>query len=102
MWNVISVRKSRTFTFSLKGSPSQLIWGFPGGSDGKESTANAEDVGSVPGLGRPLEKGVTIHSSSLAWGILWTELPGRLLSMELQRVGKESDTTELTLSLWLL
>ena len=25
---------------------------FPGGSDGKESTCNAEDKGSVPGLGR--------------------------------------------------
>ena len=26
--------------------------GFPGGSDGKESTCNAEDLDSVPGLGR--------------------------------------------------
>ena len=26
--------------------------GFPGGSDGKESTCNAEDLGSIPGLGR--------------------------------------------------
>ena len=25
---------------------------FPGGSDGKESTCNAGDLGSVPGLGR--------------------------------------------------
>ena len=25
---------------------------FPGGSDGKESACNAEDVGSIPGLGR--------------------------------------------------
>ena len=27
-------------------------WGFPGGSDGKESTCNAADLGSIPGLGR--------------------------------------------------
>ena len=27
-------------------------WGFPGGSAGKESTCNAEDLGSIPGLGR--------------------------------------------------
>ena len=27
--------------------------GFPGGSDGKESTCDAADLGSVPGLGRP-------------------------------------------------
>ena len=25
---------------------------FPGGSDGKESTCNARDVGLIPGLGR--------------------------------------------------
>ena len=25
---------------------------FPGGSDGKESTCNTGDLGSVPGLGR--------------------------------------------------
>ena len=25
---------------------------FPGGSDGKESACNAEDPGSIPGLGR--------------------------------------------------
>ena len=28
------------------------IWGFPGGSAGKESSNNAEDLGSIPGLGR--------------------------------------------------
>ena len=28
------------------------IWGFPGGSDGKESTCNAENLGSIPGSGR--------------------------------------------------
>ena len=26
--------------------------GFPGGSAGKEPTCNAEDLGSIPGLGR--------------------------------------------------
>ena len=26
--------------------------GFPGGSDGKESACNAEDVGLIPWLGR--------------------------------------------------
>ena len=28
------------------------ILGFPGGSDCKESTCNAGDLGSIPGLGR--------------------------------------------------
>ena len=43
---------------------------FSGGSDGKESTCNVGDVGSIPGWGDPLEKGMAIHSSSLAWRIL--------------------------------
>ena len=34
----------------------------------------------------PLEKGTAIHSSILAWRISWTEEPGRLQSMGLQRV----------------
>ena len=29
---------------------------FPGGLDGKESTSNAGDLGSIPGLGRSLGK----------------------------------------------
>ena len=27
-------------------------WGFPGGSEGKESACNAGDLGSIPGSGR--------------------------------------------------
>ena len=34
----------------------------------------------------PLEKGMATHSSILTWIIPWTEEPGRLQSMELQRV----------------
>ena len=34
----------------------------------------------------PPKKGITTHSSILAWRILWTEEPGGLQSMELQRV----------------
>ena len=37
--------------------------------------------------GDPLEKGMTTHSSILAWRIPWTEEPGGLESMGLQRVG---------------
>ena len=33
-----------------------------------------------------LDEGVAIHSSDLAWRIPWTEEPGGLQSMELQRV----------------
>ena len=37
----------------------------------------------------PLEKGIAIHSSILAWRIPWTEEPDRLQSMGLQRVGHD-------------
>ena len=60
--------------------------GFPGGSDIKESAYNAGDLDSVPGLRRPLEKGMATHISILAWRIPWTEEPGGLQSMGLQRV----------------
>ena len=36
-----------------------------------------------------LEKGIATHYSILAWRIAWTEEPGRLQSMELQRVGHD-------------
>ena len=37
----------------------------------------------------PLEKGMAIHSSILAWRIPWTEEPGKLQSIGLQRVGHD-------------
>ena len=70
-------------------------WGFPGGSDGKESACNAEDMGdmgSIPGSGRfpgggngnrllysclanPMDKGAwwaTIHKVANIWTLLST------------------------------
>ena len=35
-----------------------------------------------------LERGMATHSSILAWKISWTEEPGELQSMGLQRVGQ--------------
>ena len=37
----------------------------------------------------PLEKGKATRSSIPAWRIPWTEEPGRLQSMGLQRVGRD-------------
>ena len=37
----------------------------------------------------PLEKEMAIHSSTIARKIPWTEEPGRLQSMESQRVGHD-------------
>jgi len=64
---------------------------FPGGSDSKKkSTFNAGNLGLVGkiflGWEDPLEKGMTTHSSVLAWRILWTEEPGGLQFMGSQRV----------------
>ena len=41
------------------------------------------------GLEDPLEKGMTTQSSTLAWRIPWTEEPGGVLSMRLQRAGHD-------------
>ena len=48
--------------------------GFPGGSDSRESTCNAGDVGWED----PLEKEMVTNSSILSWRTPWTEEPGRL------------------------
>ena len=52
--------------------------GFPGGSDGEESAGNTGNLGSIPGLERPPEKGMATHSGILAWRIPWVEEPGGL------------------------
>ena len=41
----------------------------------------------------PLEKGMATHSSILAWRIPWTEKPGGLQTMGLQRVRHDLATT---------
>ena len=45
------------------------------------------DLGSFPGWEDLLEEGMATHSSILAWRMPWTEEPGRLQSIESQRVG---------------
>ena len=59
-------------------------WGFPGGSDGKESACNAGDLGLIPQMGKILGEGY--HSSVPACRIPWTEEPGGLQSMRLQTI----------------
>ena len=44
---------------------------------------------SILGSGDALDKGMAIHSSILAWRIPWTEEPGVLQSMGLQRAGHD-------------
>ena len=42
---------------------------FPGGSDGKESACNVEDLGLILGWEDLLEEGLATHSSIPAWRI---------------------------------
>ena len=70
------------------------IWlGFPGGSDGKESAYKAGDLDSVLELRRSSggEHGSPLQHS---WPgeFPWTEQPGGLQSMGLQRVGLDQAT----------
>ena len=53
---------------------------------GKKSACNAGDEDLIPMSEDLLEEGMATHSSILAWGIPWTEEPGELQSLGLQRV----------------
>ena len=64
-----------TFTHSITGS-----------SAGKESAFNEGDLGPIPGLGRSPGKGHGNPLQFLPRESPWTEEPGRLQSMGLQRV----------------
>ena len=44
-----------------------MYWGFPDGSDAKEFSCNAGDLGSIPGLGRSPGKG---HDNPLQYSFL--------------------------------
>ena len=64
---------------------------FPGGSDGKESTCNAGDLGSIPGLGRSHGEG---HNNPLQYSCLENPHGQRSLVDYSPRGCRESDTTE--------
>ena len=73
--------------YTLKSTGSYV---FPDGSEGKEPTWNAGGQRRCrfdPRVReRPLEKKMATHSIMLAWRNPWTEEPGGLQSMLLQRV----------------
>ena len=47
----------QSFQVSCTGRRILYHWGFPGGSDGKESACSAGDLGSIPWWGRSLGEG---------------------------------------------
>ena len=63
------------------------MWGFPGGSDGKEYACNAEDQ-TVLGSGRSPREATATHSSIPAWRIPQTEEPGGLESLQCEELDK--------------
>ena len=68
-------------------SISKSIYGFPGGSDGKESACNTGDPGLIPGSGRSPGEG---NGNPLQYSCLENPMevePGGLQSMGSQRVG---------------
>ena len=68
------------FSIKVKFIKEVTLGKFACGSAGKESTINAGDLGSIPGLGRSPGEGK--GSSILVWRIPWT-----VLSVGSQRVG---------------
>ena len=66
------------------------VMGFPGGSDSKESACNAEDPGSIPGLGRLPGEG---NGNPLQYSCLGNPMDRGDWRASVQDVTKESDTT---------
>ena len=69
-----------SFTFSLDFPVAQMVNNLPVRQETRVQSLGWEV---------PLEKAMVIHSSILAWRIPWTEKPGGLQSMGLQRVGHD-------------
>ena len=68
------------------------VLGFPGGLLVKNPPAMQKPQEMrVQSLGweNPLEEGMATHYSILAWRISWTEEPGGLQSLGMQRVGHD-------------
>ena len=55
------------FTWRRDKLVTPVFLGFPGGSDGKESSCNAGDWIQSLGWEDPLEEGMATHTSILAW-----------------------------------
>ena len=65
-------------------------WGFPGGSDGKESACNAGDMGLIPGSGRSPGEG---NSNPLRYPCLENPIDRGAWQAIVHGGRKESDTT---------
>ena len=78
---IISETKVETMFYMTKTSPvAQIVKRLPTMRETWDRSLGRED---------PLEKEMATHSSILTWKTPWTEEPGRLLSMGLQRIGHD-------------
>ena len=64
--------------------------GFPGGSVGKESACNAGDLGSVPGLGRSLERGTHGYPLRASWTTVYGVTKSHIQLTDFPQGGKET------------
>ena len=62
------------YVWLQNGPPLWVQMGFPGSSDGKDSTCSVGDLGSIPGLGRFPERG---HGNPLQYSCLENSMDGR-------------------------
>ena len=69
----------------------QTFLGFPGGSESKESTCNAQDPGSIPGPGRSPGRG---HGDPLQYSCLENPMDGGAWRATVHGGCKESDKSE--------
>ena len=78
--------------FRLVGKRKFRLVGLPRWLSGKESARNARDTGDTgltPGSGRSPGEGQDNPLQHSLWRIPWTEKPGGLQSLALQRVGHD-------------
>ena len=62
-----------------------VLWGFPGGSDSKESACNAGDLSSIPGFGRSPGEG---NGNPLQYSCLENPMDRGAWQATVQRVEK--------------
>ena len=75
------------FSIFQKDLKLMMSYGFLGSSDSKESTCNAEDLGSIPGLGRSPGEGNS-------YPLQYSDLENSMDCMYSPWGHKESDMTE--------
>ena len=84
---VIYISKSIYLKCGVQGAKAQVVKNLPAMQKTQVQSLGWEDL---------IEKGTATHSSILAWRIPWTEEPGGLQSMGLQRVRNNSATNTFT------